>query len=207
MAKVSKRIYIKSFGCPTNISDGEVIAGCLSTAGFRVTKETDSADILIYNTCAVKAPTENRMVAVLKKTPKNKRVIITGCLPLINFERIKNEVCFDGVVGPAPGAKIIEVVHRIVRGEKVVALIENSKPDLFLPRISRSNVISIIPINYGCLGACYYCCVRYARGHLRSYPLNDIVERVDQDLASGAKEFWLTSQDTTCYGKDRSTSL
>ena len=207
MANVSKRVYIKSFGCPTNLSDGEIITGCLSQAGFGISKETHSADILIYNTCAVKTPTENRIIDVLKKTPKDKRVIITGCLPLINFERIRNEVCFDGIVGPAPGAKIVEVVHRIEHGEKLVVLIKNSKPDLYLPRISRSSVTSIIPINYGCLGTCSYCCVRYARGHLRSYPLNEIAERVGQNLTSGTKEFWLTSQDTACYGKDCSTSL
>ena len=100
MSNVSKRVYIKSFGCPTNLSDGEIIAGCLSQAGFSISKETHSADILIYNTCAVKTPTENRIIDVLKKTPKDKRVIITGCLPLINFERIRNELWRE------PGRKV-----------------------------------------------------------------------------------------------------
>jgi threonylcarbamoyladenosine tRNA methylthiotransferase CDKAL1 len=125
MAGKSKRVYVKSFGCPTNLADGEVITGCLSRAGFDVVEETHNADILIYNTCAVKSPTENRMVDILRKAPRGKRLIVTGCLPLINFERLKAEVDFDGVAGPAPGAKIVEVVRRVDNGEKVVALVRN----------------------------------------------------------------------------------
>ena len=207
MAGKSRRVYVKSFGCPTNLADGEVIAGCLSRAGFDVVEETHNADILIYNTCAVKSPTENRMVDILRKAPRGKRLIVTGCLPLINFERLKAEVDFDGVAGPAPGAKIVEVVRRVDNGEKVVALVRNSKPSLSLPKVPIKSVTGIIPINYGCLGACSYCCVLFARGRLRSYSVNEIVERVKHDLASGAKEIWLTSQDTACYGKDVATNL
>jgi len=207
MAGKSRRVYVKSFGCPTNLADGEVIAGCLSRAGFDVVEETHNADILIYNTCAVKSPTENRMVDILRKAPRDKRLIVTGCLPLINFERLRGEVDFDGVVGPAPGAKIVEVVRRVDHGEKVVALVRDSKPSLSLPKVPINSVTGIIPINYGCLGACSYCCVLFARGRLRSYSVNEIVERVKYDLASGAKEIWLTSQDTACYGKDITTNL
>jgi len=207
MAGKSRRVYVKSFGCPTNLADGEVIAGCLSRAGFDVVEETHNADILIYNTCAVKSPTENRMVDILRKAPRDKRLIVTGCLPLINFERLKAEVDFDSVVGPAPGAKIVDVVRRVDHGEKVVALVRDSKPSLSLPKVPINSVTGIIPINYGCLGACSYCCVLFARGRLRSYSVNEIVERVKYDLASGAKEIWLTSQDTACYGKDITTNL
>ena len=207
MAGKSRRVYVKSFGCPTNLADGEVIAGCLSGAGFDVVEETHNADILIYNTCAVKSPTENRMVDILRKAPRDKRLIVTGCLPLINFERLKAEVDFDSVVGPAPGAKIVDVVRRVDHGEKVVALVRDSKPSLSLPKVPINSVTGIIPINYGCLGACSYCCVLFARGRLRSYSVNEIVERVKYDLASGAKEIWLTSQDTACYGKDITTNL
>ncbi len=207
MTEKPKRVYVKSFGCPTNLADGEVITGCLSKAGFEIVEETHNANILIYNTCAVKSPTENRIIDILKKAPRDKRLIVTGCLPLINYERLKAEVDFDGVMGPAPGAKIVEVVHRVDKGRNVVALVRNTKPNLSLPKVPINSVISIIPINYGCLGACSYCCVIFARGSLRSYPVSEIVEKVKHDLAFGAKEIWLTSQDTACYGKDIVTNL
>ena len=207
MVERSKRVYVKSFGCSANLADGEVIAGCLSKAGFEVVDEPQDAEILLYNTCAVKSPTENRVIDILRKAPRDKRLVVTGCLPLINFERLKNEVEFDGVTGPAPGAKIVEILCRVAAGEKVVYLLGVSKPSLCLPRIPVNPVVSIVPINYGCLGNCSYCCVHFARGRLRSYLIDEIVERVKQDLVSGAREVWLTSQDTACYGKDIGASL
>lgn len=207
MTGKSRRVYVKSFGCPTNLADGEVIAGCLSEAGYDIVERAQSAGILIYNTCAVKSPTENRMIDVLKRAPRGKRLIVVGCLPLINFERLKSQVRFDGVVGPAPGSRIVDAVRRVGCGEKVILLGKDSKPSLSLPKILVNSVTGIIPINYGCLGACSYCCVLLARGRLRSYQINEIVERVKLDLASGAKEIWLTSQDTACYGKDIATNL
>jgi threonylcarbamoyladenosine tRNA methylthiotransferase CDKAL1 len=202
MVEDSKRVYVKSFGCSANLADGEVIAGCLSEAGFEVVDCPRDAEILVYNTCAVKSPTENRVIDILRKAPRDKRLVVTGCLPLINFERLKNEVEFDGVMGPAPGSKIVEVLCRVAAGEKVVFLGGVSKPSLCLPRIPVNPVVSVVPINYGCLGNCSYCCVHFARGRLRSYSVDDVVERVKQDLVSGAKEVWLTSQDTACYGRD-----
>jgi len=207
MVERSRRVYVKSFGCSANLADGEVIAGCLSNAGFEIVDEPQDAEILLYNTCAVKSPTENRVIDILRKVPRGKRLIVTGCLPLINFERLKNEVEFDGVAGPALGDKIVGVLRRVAAGEKVVFLGGVSRPSLCLPRIPVNPVVSVVSINYGCLGSCSYCCVHFARGRLRSYLVDEIVERVKQDLVSGAKEVWLTSQDTACYGKDIGTSL
>ena len=106
MDKESKRVYVKSFGCSANLADGEVIAGCLSEAGYRLVENKLNADFVVYNTCAVKSPTENRIIDLLKKVPKNKKLIVTGCLPVINFERLESEIQFDAVTGPAPGQKL-----------------------------------------------------------------------------------------------------
>jgi threonylcarbamoyladenosine tRNA methylthiotransferase CDKAL1 len=203
------RIFVKSFGCSTNLADGEVLAGCLAKAGHRLVRSPSAADVLICNTCAVKGPTEDRMIYLLKRVPTNKRLIVAGCLPLINFERLRREVRFDGVVGPAAGDRIVDVARRVSNDEKVVALEDATKsmPSLNLPRSQLSPVISIIPVSYGCLGQCAYCCVTYARGHLRSYSVEEIVDRVRQDVALGVRELWITSQDAACYGKDKGSNL
>jgi threonylcarbamoyladenosine tRNA methylthiotransferase CDKAL1 len=207
MAERAKRIHVESFGCPTSKADGESMAGCLSEAGYEVVDGTENADVLIYNTCAVKSPTENRMISMLKRAPSSKRLIVAGCLPLINLERLKAKVDFDGVVGPGLGCDIVEVVRAVGRGEKIVLLRRNSMPSLDLPKLSINEVVGIVPISFGCLGSCSYCCVRFARGRLRSYRVEELVERVKRDLDSGAREIWLTSQDTACYGKDIDTGL
>ena len=190
------------------MADGEVLAGCLAQAGFQLTTSEADADVLIYNTCAVKGPTENRIINAIKHAPKGKKLIVAGCLPMISFERLLREVRFDGAIGPSVGAEIVNVVTRVVAGERVIDLGRlNGKPDLDLPKIRSNPVVSMVPINYGCLGSCAYCCVVHARGHLRSYSIKEVVDRVRSDLADGAKEFWVTSQDTACYGRDLHSNL
>lgn len=203
------RVFVRSFGCSTNLADGEVLAGCLAEAGYKIVNSALNADLIIYNTCAVKGPTENRMIEILRGVPAAKKLVVAGCLPLINFERLCREVRFDGVVGPAAGDGIVDVVRRVLMGERVVALKDalKAKPSLKLPRVRLNPMVSIVPINYGCLGSCAYCCVVFARGRLRSYSVEEIVERIRQDVNSGVKEFWLTSQDTACYGLDLKTNL
>jgi threonylcarbamoyladenosine tRNA methylthiotransferase CDKAL1 len=202
-------VFVKSFGCSANLANGEVLAGCLAKAGYKLANSASAADVVIYNTCAVKGPTENRAIETLKRTPHGKKVIVTGCLPIINFERLRQEARFDGAIGPAAGEKITEVVRRVMEGEKIVYLDSSlyAKPELSLPQLRSNPVISVLPVSYGCLGSCAYCCVVFARGHLRSYTINEITEKVQKDLAAGAKEFWITSQDTACYGRDIGTNL
>jgi MiaB-like tRNA modifying enzyme len=181
------------------MADGEVLAGCLAQAGFQLAASEAAADLLVYNTCAVKGPTENRIIDALKRAPKGKKIVVAGCLPMISFERLLREVRFDGAVGPAVGKGIVDVVSRVLAGEKVVKL--------DLPRVKSNPVISVVPVNYGCLGSCAYCCVVFARGHLRSYSVKEVAERVQSDFAAGAREFWVTSQDTACYGRDLGNNL
>ena len=205
--RLTKKVYVESFGCSANLADGEVIAGCLKNAGYILTQNPSEADILIYNTCAVKSPTENRMVSILKRVPKEKKLIVAGCLPLINFERLEREVRFDGVIGPAPGNEIVNLIKKVEHGEKCLILKNDFKPNLSLPRVNSSPVRFVIPISYGCLGACSFCCVRFARGKLRSYRINEILEQVEKAVKIGVKEIWLTSQDLAAYGKDLGLSL
>jgi threonylcarbamoyladenosine tRNA methylthiotransferase CDKAL1 len=203
------RVFVKSFGCSSSYADGEVLAGCLDQAGFQLVGSVQAADVVVYNTCAVKGPTENRMIDLLKKVPKSKKLVVAGCLPLINFERLCGEVRFDGIAGPAIGEGIVAIVRSVSNGKKVVATADalRTKPSLRLPRQRLNPVTSVVPVSYGCLGSCTYCSVVFARGRLRSCAVQEIVDRVKEDLAGGAREFWVTSQDTACYGRDQNTNL
>ncbi len=203
------RIFVKSFGCSTNQADGAVLAGCLCRAGYKIVDSVSNADVVIYNTCAVKGPTENHILKLLKHVPPEKRLVIVGCLPLINRGRIEEGIRFDGLAGPAIGQGIVDIVARVVKGERVVAVEGglSKKPELNLPRMESNPAVSIVPICYGCLGSCAYCCVVFARGRLRSYPVDEIVRRIKVDVGKGIVEFWLTAQDVGCYGRDIGVNL
>jgi len=112
-------------------------------------------------------------------------------------------------LGPAPGLKIVEAVKRVLGGEKVQWLesLPRAKPSLDLPKQAANPVISVVPVAYGCLGSCSYCCVVFARGRLRSCGTREIVQRAQSDMRSGAREVWLTGQDMACYGRDIGLNL
>jgi len=205
----SMRVLVRSYGCSTNLADGTVLAGCLARAGYGLAGSVADADVVVLNTCAVKGPTDDRMIEIAKRVPASKKLIVVGCLPLINFARLQREVRFDGVAGPATGERIVHLVERVLSGEKVCVVNEGSgvNPGLFLPRADVNSIVSVVPICYGCLGSCAYCCVVFARGHVQSYGVEEIVRRVETDVSRGFREVWLTAQDTACYGRDIGTDL
>jgi MiaB-like tRNA modifying enzyme len=204
------KIAIKTYGCSANTADTETITGILTNQGHQITTDIE-ADIIIFNSCAVKGPTENRIINAIKQTPKTKKIIIIGCLPKINIERLKHETQFNGIAGPSIGEGIIELVNRVTNGKKITTLQgqlpQIEKPKLTLPKINTNPVISILPISIGCLGSCAYCAVVFARGKLQSYNISEIVQRVKADVAAGVCEFWITSQDTAAYGRDIGRNL
>lgn len=185
------------------------MAGCLSEAGYELVGSLEHADLVIYNTCAVKGPTENRMIDACRRVQREKKLIVAGCLPLINLERLQKTVHFDAAIGPAAAEQIVEIVKSVSNGDTVLALegALDRRPPLDLPRAQVKPVVSVIPVCYGCLGSCSYCCVTFARGRLRSYSVEEIVERVREDVKAGLREFWLTAQDTGCYGRDIESNL
>ena len=204
----NRKILIKNYGCSANTADGETLAGCLKQANYQLTNEESEADLIIYNSCAVKGPTENRIIDDIKRTPKGKKIVISGCLPRISLDRLKREVHFNGIVGPAVGKQIVNLVNRVFAEETVIELPDRTKiPALTLPRVTKNPVVSIVPINFGCLGSCAYCCVVHARGKLQSHSIPEITQRIQADYEVGAREFWLTSQDTASYGRDIKTNL
>lgn len=201
-------IQIRNYGCSSNTADGETLAGCLKQAGYTLTANEAEADLIIFNSCAVKGPTENRIIDDIKHAPEGKKIVVAGCLPKISFERLNREVHFDAAVGPAVGKQIVDIVKRVFSGEKVVELAAQKEiPPLTLPKMPTNPVVSVVPINFGCLGSCAYCCVVQARGHLRSYGIAEVIQRIKADYDAGAKEFWLTSQDTASYGREVHTNL
>ncbi|MFQ5761761.1 MAG: tRNA (N(6)-L-threonylcarbamoyladenosine(37)-C(2))-methylthiotransferase [Candidatus Bathyarchaeia archaeon] len=199
-------VYVESHGCSANFADGEAVVNALLAAGHSVTHNPQDADYIIYNTCAVKGPAEKRMLHLIRKTPCEKKTIVTGCLPAINPRRLR-ETKWDGIVGAAPGLKVLDILNRVNRGERPFDVTANNKPNLSLFNASRGNVKRTIPIAYGCLSKCSFCAVPIARGSLRSYEPTEIVNQVKIAIGRGTREIWLTATDAACYGWDIGSNL
>jgi MiaB-like tRNA modifying enzyme len=178
-----------------------IIAGILENTGL-VPVSLREAAYVIVNSCAVKSPTENKVIDFLKKASKmDKKVIITGCLPKTNLRRIEREVPdFSAAIDPQSVDKIAEVLGRIERGETgIVKVTEKSPNKLKLPRQNERAGMGIIQISEGCDMVCSYCCARIARGKLQCFPVDDIINEAKRLIEAGCKDLQVTSQDSVSY--------
>ena len=199
---MKEKIFIRTFGCSLNQSDSEQMAGVLTHAGFIIILKPEDADLIILNSCTVKGPTENSLFKEIKKW-KNKRLVIAGCIPQTDKEKLKEY----SLIGTKNLYQIVEVVQETLNGNLTQRLTFKGNPGLTLPRIRKNKNVGVIPISRGCLGSCTFCKTKAARGNLQSYPPNDILNLANEYLNEGANELWLTSQDCGCYGFDINTNL
>jgi MiaB-like tRNA modifying enzyme len=202
------KVYLETYGCSANQSDSEIMSGLLKEKGYEIVDSSKKSDLNILNTCIVKSPTENRMkhrIKLLKKI--GKPLVVSGCMPKAEKGIVERLVPKASLVGPNSIHVIPEVVKRTSNGEKIVSIDDIKKPKLCLPKIRKNQVIDIVQTSTGCLGNCYYCQVKFAKGELLSYPLELIVKQFKASLKEGVKEIWLTSQDMGAYGKDIGKNL
>ena len=202
------KIFIESYGCSANLSDSEVIAGLLKNEGFGIVNSPSKSNLNIINTCIVKNPTEQRMIYRIKELTKLKRpLVVAGCMPKTSQKIIEKINPNASMIGPDSIERIVDVVHAMIEGRKIIFLKNLRKPKICLPKIRSNPIIGIIPIAVGCLSSCSYCSVKFAKGKLFSYPKEKILEELGTSLKGGCKEIWITSQDNSCYGKDIDSSL
>ena len=206
----TKLVYAENYGCAANRFDFEIMLGLLKAEGYQLSGDPANTDVILVNTCGVKKPTEDRIIERLRGLCRlNKPLIICGCLPRINPEAIRKVAPdFAAMLDPRSVDRIVDAVRYARNGEKnKIFLSDFPSPKLEQPMLRLSRVIEIIAISEGCLGDCAYCCVRFARGKLYSFPLDSIVKKVKRAVSEGIKEIWLTSQDSGAYGIDINTNL
>uniref|UniRef100_A0A8B9KWR9 tRNA-t(6)A37 methylthiotransferase n=1 Tax=Astyanax mexicanus TaxID=7994 RepID=A0A8B9KWR9_ASTMX len=209
----TQKVWVRTWGCSHNNSDGEYMAGQLAAGGYKMTDNPTDADVWVLNSCTVKSPAEDHFRNSIKKAQEqNKKVVVAGCVPQAQprMDYLKGL----SIIGVQQIDRVVEVVDEAVKGHSVRLL--GQKKDngrrlggarLDLPKIRKNPLIEIISINTGCLNACTYCKTKHARGDLASYPIEELVERARQSFQEGVCEIWLTSEDTGAYGRDIGTDL
>ena len=193
------RIYAEAYGCSMNMADCEIALGLLREAGHIIVDSPEEAEGLIIFTCIVKTPTERRMLRRIKGLGELGRpLIVAGCMAKAEGELVEEMAPRASLLGPDDLLNVVEVVEAALKGERRV-LVDGEMRKSCLPRVRRNPVIHIAPIASGCLGDCSYCIVKRARGWLRSYPAEEILEDARRALGEGCRELWVTGEDTAAY--------
>jgi threonylcarbamoyladenosine tRNA methylthiotransferase CDKAL1 len=185
------RFYFETYGCTMNQGESQDLMTFLKGLGHIVVPGLESADVAVVNTCVVIAPTERKILRRLRQLQDDgKRLVIIGCMASVAKEQL---------MGDFPGALICgtsdyPALPSMLRRE--FGIIGRSVD------IAGPMGPAVLPIAQGCNGSCTYCITKLARGDLNSYPLEALVESSRKVISQGAKEIFVTSQDTAGYGMD-----
>ena len=204
------KVFIESYGCTFNQADGQIIAGNLLENDIDLVESIEEADVVIVNTCYVKLPTEDKMVFRIQKLQKefpDKKIIVGGCMVEIDPEKLEKIGPNVSWIGPHQLNKSASVVNATYCGEVIRETGFSKDSKVGVPKVSDDGLIHILQICEGCLGACTFCCTRFARGPLNSYPISDIVAEAKKAIENGACEIQLTAQDTAAFGRDSGEKL
>jgi len=206
-----KTFFLETFGCKFNQTDSDLIRGILKKEGWQETDQKN-ARFFIINSCGVVEKTRLKIIKRIKKIKKEKKkIILTGCLPLI-LPTVSSLV--DFVFGPKEILKIPPVLEQFLSKKREIKRIflenkEIDKEEFFSQRERKSgqNVIMTIPISEGCLGNCVFCATKFSRGRLKSFRLEFILNDIKKAINEGFSEIDLTAQDLAVYGLDQGKFL
>jgi ribosomal protein S12 methylthiotransferase len=210
-----KKVGMVSLGCPKNLVDSEVMMGMLARQGFEITNDSQSADVLVVNTCgfidSARQESVNTILemAQLKQTGNLKRLIVAGCLVERFREELQREIPeIDACIGVNELKEIEAAVGLNGRRSLPVYSDGTAAPELYLydettPRLrATAPYTAYVKIAEGCDHTCAFCIIPKLRGVFRSRSPESILREVEMLAAQGVKEFVLISQDTTTYGAD-----
>lgn len=177
---VVSKVFIDTFGCTFNQADSQIMAGNLVENDFEIVNSIDDADVAIINTCYVKQPTENKVtnrIQKLKDQFPELKVIVSGCMVEIDPKKLDKIAPDTSWIGPHQLNKTTNVVKTTLNGETSRECGFSKDTKVGIPKVRFDEFIHIIQICEGCLGACSYCCTRFARGTLNSYPISEIKKK------------------------------
>jgi len=201
------RYYIKTFGCQMNVYDSEKMGGLLESLGFEKAESPEEADVIVVNTCSVRAKPDNKAFSFigelkrLKKKDPSKIVAVGGCVPQKeNFLRFDH---VDLIFGTFNFIKLPELLERVKKEKRVVEILNSRIPEeekIPLVESSLENpFVAYVTVQRGCNRFCTYCIVPFTRGRERSVDPKLVLEEVKRLANRGVKEIHLLGQNVDFY--------
>ena len=206
---MTKKIFIKTFGCQMNEYDSNRIYDSVKKIGFKKTNDQKNADCFVLNTCHIRDKAKEKVyheIGRIKKIYKQKTkpiMIVAGCVAQAeNQEMLKREPYIDVVIGPQSYHKINDLLKKFVSNDQKeeTEFDTITKFEYFDKIKNESNKISaFLTIQEGCDKFCHFCVVPYTRGPEYSRPFNKILSEAEILIKNGAKEITLLGQNVNAY--------
>lgn len=206
------KAFVHTYGCQGNVADGERLKGMLEQMGYEMTESLEDADLVLYNTCAIREHAEDRVfgnvgaLKNIKAAKKDMKILLCGCM--MQQERVAQKIrtsypFVDIVFGTHVIHKLPEFLYMSLSAGKKVYELPDADGVIVedMPVHRDSNFKAWIPVMYGCNNFCTYCIVPYVRGRERSRAPEVIIAEAKELVAKGYKEITLLGQNVNSYGK------
>lgn len=212
-----KKYLILTYGCQMNVHESEKLAGILESNGYEVCTTATEADVVVFNTCAIRENAEQKIYGNIGEL-KNIKIAKPDMIIAIGGCMSQQQKYADEIMSKFPYVDIVFGTHnladfesllkrKIKTGKRIAEVVEDEtialRDSLKIARTSGVN--AWVNIMYGCNNFCTYCIVPYVRGREVSRPEKDILREVEQLLKEGYKQITLLGQNVNSYrGKDES---
>ena len=204
---MSKKVFIKTFGCQMNVYDSDKMKDVLAAAqGYEPTTDVDEADLILFNTCSVREKAQEKVFSDLGRVKhlKKKGVLIGvgGCVASQEGAAIIERAPFvDVVFGPQTLHRLPAMLSEQQRTNKPQVDISFPEIEKFdhLPPAKVDGASAFVSIMEGCSKYCSYCVVPYTRGEEVSRPFDDVLAEVAGLTEQGVKEITLLGQNVNAY--------
>lgn len=212
-----RKVYIETLGCQMNQNDSELMLGLLAQDGFSPASEPTEADLVIINTCQIRANAEDKAYSYLgywgklKRARPHVKIAMAGCVAQQTKDEVFRRAPYVDIVFGTQNIHELRALVRKAFGEsdsRHLLAVNRQKPkstyDYFeeVTPVRQSAVSAWVTIIEGCDYFCTYCVVPYTRGRQISRPVQSILDEVKMLADSGYKEITLLGQTVDSYGKD-----
>lgn len=214
-----KKAAVQTYGCQQNEADSERIAGALKLCGYEITNDTEDADLVIINTCAIREHAELRVFSgagqLKKQKEQNKDMLVGICGCMIQEKHRREQIrksypYVDFVFGTDMHHRLPEILQAAIVTKKHVSFVTEKPHNEFgvisedMPIYRQNDYRAWVSIIYGCDNFCSYCVVPHVRGRERSRSYDDIMTEVKGLVKSGYKDITLLGQNVNSYSGEKS---
>jgi tRNA-2-methylthio-N6-dimethylallyladenosine synthase len=206
---MSKKLYIKTWGCQMNEYDSEKMADLLdSTHGYSAAETAEEADVILLNTCSIREKAQEKVFhqlgrwKTLKQTKPDLVIGVGGCVASQEGEHIRQRAPFvDVVFGPQTLHRLPEMITQVTGTKAPVVDISFPEIEKFdrLPEPRADGPTAFVSIMEGCSKYCSFCVVPYTRGEEVSRPVDDVIYEIAQLAEQGVREVNLLGQNVNAF--------
>ena len=207
------RVAIYTLGCKMNQYETQAMEQMLRQKGHQVVDFSEEADAYVVNTCSVTAVSDQKSRKVLHRVRRERPgavLAVCGCYPQTHVEDVR-KLDVDLIAGTGDRAGFVDLLEQAVEERRPLELVDRSfdrRQFEVLPAGGMENrTRAMLKVEDGCVNFCSYCIIPYARGPVRSLPLDKAVEQAAQLKAEGYREIVITGIEISSWGRDLKNGL